>query len=183
MKQIHLQISVCIVACLLGLLLFLYQDSWIIITSPFSNSNQQQETHQQTTTTKPVTLYALVNGKTKQETTTIVYSQNIAENIKHLLNAWILFIEDEHLINQENKIISVALSPSKQDAFICFNQYPFETSWSTYRKLMLIESLLKTLRENNIPIKAIRLLVQHQPLIDDHLNFNVSWPIIGFLKA
>lgn len=163
----------------IGCLFFYYQESWIIITFPFTN-NLQHSQIQQNITYKTITLYAWQNNKLKQETTEIVYSDNIAQNIKQLLNSWLIFIEDEHLTDQENQAISVALSPSKQEAFICLNKNPFEKQWSTYQKFMWINSLLKTLKNNKIPISAVRLLVHHETLQDDHLNFDISWPITGF---
>ncbi len=179
MKQI-LYIFLIAICCTIGSLFFLYQESWIIITSPFSSQQEESNTLQQNTTYKTVTLYAWQQTKLKQETTQVVHSDNTAQNIKLLLNAWLLFLEDEHLAEQENQISSVALSPSKQEAFISLNQYPFDKSWSTYKKLMWTESLLKTIKDNKMPIQSVRLLVHHQPIQDDHLNFELSWPVIGF---
>lgn len=178
-----LYIATCSILCLLGGFFFLIQESWIVITSPFAQQQAQQTTQQKNTAYKTVTLYSMQNNnQIKKETTEIVYSDNTAHNIKLLLNSWLLFLEDEHIIEHENHIISVSLSSSKQEAFICLNQYPFEKSWSTYKKMMWIESLLKTIRENGISITSIRLLVQHQPLQDDHLHFELSWPIKGFIS-
>lgn len=164
----------------LGFLFFLYQESWIIFTSPFAQQEEINPILQQNISYKSVTLYCWHNNTYKKETTHIIYSENTGENIKHLINQWLIFLDDEHITNKETQIISVALSPSKQEAFICLNQPPFDKSWNTYQKLMWIESILKTIRENKIPITHARFLVHHQPLQDDHLNFEISWPISGF---
>lgn len=181
MKQLYF-ISICATLFLTGCLFFFYQESWIVFTSPFNQSSKSYQ-EQQSTKSKTVTLYSLQGNSIKKETTDIIHSDNTAQNIQNLLNAWLLFLEDEHVTEFENKVISVALSPSKQEAFISLNQYPFDSSWSTYRKLMWTESLLKTIKDNNVPIVSVRLLVQHQPILDDHLNFTATWPLGGFINS
>ncbi|MBI2353085.1 hypothetical protein HYV11_02460 [Candidatus Dependentiae bacterium] len=165
-----------------GGLFFLQQESWIIITSPFQKQATELVTSQLNTEYKTVLLYGWRNGEFKSESTEIIYSDDIALNMKLLLNSWLLFLEDEHITEKQTQIMSVALSVSKQEAFISLNQTPFDMNASTYDKLMWIESLLKTVKENKIPIAALRLLVHHQPLLDDHLNFDIAWPISGFLN-
>ena len=181
MKHIYYSVG-CSLLFVFGLLLFFYQESWFIITCPLIHEETYNPLYHQNTSYKTITLYAWSQNKYKKETTEIIHSDNTTQNIKLLLNSWLQFVDDEHITDKETQIVSVSLSPSKQEAFICLNQYPFEKDWSTYRKLMWIESLLKTLRDNKIHISGIRLLVLHQPLIDDHLNFECSWPISGYLQ-
>ena len=52
-----------------------------------------------------------------------------------------------------------------------------------FKKWMMIEGVLKTLRENNITVKDVHFLVQHQPLSDPHLDFSVAWPLHGFINS
>lgn len=175
-------ILICSGLILLGSLFFLYQESWIVITSPFVkqeaiNSEFGEQIHYKT-----ITLYGWHNNAYKTESTEIIYSDDTAQNLLLLLNSWLLFLEDEHISEKQTQTMSVALSYSKQEAFISLNQPPFDNASSTYHKLMWVESMLKTIRENKIPIAAVRLLVHHQPLQDDHLNFDISWPIFGFIQ-
>lgn len=183
MKKIIYLIISSLSVFFIGGIFFLYQESWIIITSPFEKQQVQSFSSEQKTTYKTITLYGWQSNVYKKESTEIIYSGNIAQNLKLLLNSWLIFLEDEQITDKQNQIMSVALSHSKSEAFISFNQPPFDTSWSTYRKLMWVESLLKTIRENKIPINSIRMLVHHQPLQDDHLNFDISWPINGFVQS
>ncbi|HSW75799.1 MAG TPA: hypothetical protein VLG50_02050 [Candidatus Saccharimonadales bacterium] len=173
-------VSLLLVA--MGCLFFLYQESWIVFSFPQKQSLHAL-TNQQKINSKEVSLWIWNNRKIlKKETTEIMYGQDITQNIKILLNNWFLFLEEEGLTDKQIFVQSVALSPAGHEAFISLNQYPFDKSASTFQKLMLIESLLKTLQENKIPITAIRLLVHHQPLQDDHLNFDTAWPIQGYLE-
>jgi len=181
MKKI-IYIGSCFILFFIGSLFFLYQESWIIITSPFSRQNEQTISLQNNTIYKTITLYGWQQNEYKTESTEIIYSDNIAQNLTLLLNSWLIFLEDEHITDKQTQVMSVALPHSKTEAFISLNQQPFDPAWSTYRKLMWIESMLKTIRENKIPISSIRLLVHHQPLQDDHLQFDISWPITGFTQ-
>lgn len=177
-----LYLAGCLTLFIIGSLFFFYQESWLIITSPFYKQTELSANLQHNTTYKTITLYGWLNNTLKIESTEIIYSDNVAQNIKLLLNSWLLFLEDEHITDKQTQIMSVALSISKQEAFISLNQPPFDPASSTHQKLMWIESMLKTIRENKIPITSIRLLVHHQPLLDDHLNFDISWPIAGFVQ-
>ena len=182
MKKI-IYVTSCIALCAIGCLFFLYQESWIVIISPFSKQTEHIQATQGNTTYKTITLYGWQNNNYKKESTEIIYSDNVAQNLKLLLNSWLIFLEDEHITDKQTQVMSVALSHAKTEAFISLNQPPFDQVWSTHRKLMWIESMLKTIRENKIPITCFRLLVHHQPLQDDHLNFDISWPISGFVQV
>ena len=52
--------------------------------------------------------------------------------------------------------------------------------WPIIQKWHLIESLLKTIKESELGIKFINLLVNNKPLEDTHLSFIQPWPIEGF---
>ena len=73
------------------------------------------------------------------------------------------------------------LHTNKHIAFISYNQAPFNEQDNTLTKLMIIEGLLKTLRQNNITINSIQFLTNHQPMQDDHLDFTIPWPIQGYM--
>lgn len=182
MKKI-LYLGCCLILLLSGCIFFLYQESWIIMTSPFNTQAENNSSLQNNIIYKTITLYGWQHNAYKKESTEIIYSDNIAQNLKLLLNSWLIFLEDEHITDKQTQIMSVALSHSKVEAFISLNQQPFDTTWSTYNKLTWIESMLKTIREAKIPINSIRLLVHHQPLQDDHLNFDISWPVTGFTQS
>ena len=169
---------------LFGFVFFLYQESWIILFIPYQTSRQTNKiapTH----TNKEIVLW-LWNNTTQsfqKETTEILYSNDINQNIKLILNSWFLLLEEEGFTDKQINVQTVALCAHDTDAFISLNQYPFDEQASTHQKLMVIQSLLKTLKDNQIPILSIRLLIHHQPLIDEHLNFDISWPIHGYMTT
>ncbi len=172
----------CIMLLAIGSLFFFYQESWIVFFIPQQQVNSNVTTSQHNYT-KEVTLWAWNNNtrSQKKETAEIMYSNDVTQNLKLLLNSWFLFLEEEGLSDKQIIVQSVALSPCATQAFISINQYPFDKAASTHHKLMLIESLLKTIKENDTTISSIRLLIHHKPLIDDHLNFDVAWPVQGYL--
>jgi len=177
-----LYVIICTLLLSIGSIFFFYQESWFVFFIPQKQTNTRSATHA-CSSAKEVTLWAWNNNSRflKKETAEIIYGPDITQNIKLLLNSWFLFLEEEGLTDKQIIVQSVALSPCATQAFISINQYPFDKSASTHHKLMLIESLLKTIKENDIHILFIRLLIHHKPLIDDHLNFDVAWPVQGYL--
>jgi len=175
-----LLIIVSIIMLLFGSLFFLYQESWIIISLPFQTSSLLLK--KSLNISKEVTLWTWKQHCWNQEITEIIMSDNVVQNIQLLLNQWFVLLEEEQIIDKLIVVQSVALSASGQEAFISLSQNPFNIQQSTYQKCMMVEGLLKTLRMNTISVQFIRLLVHHQPISDDHLNFTVAWPILGYMN-
>jgi hypothetical protein len=88
--------------------------------------------------------------------------------------------EDEKTVQRTVNIESV-VDDGGGTVYISFDRNPFDKQASTYTKLMWIEGLLKTIRDNESTVQQIYFLVHHQPLIDYHLDFSTAWPIVGFL--
>ncbi len=165
---------------LFGILFFCYQESWIIINIP--------QNMEKTPITKPISqeisvqLWIFKQNKWISETTQIIKNDDITQTLQNLLNRWFAFLEEEQIISQTINVNSVALSPTNTLAFISLNQNPLNPQASTYESAMIIEGMLKTIRENKISIQSIQLLIRHQPLIDHRLNFSIPWPINGYMN-
>lgn len=180
MKTKHYLYISFIVVCL-TLFIFAYQQSWIIIRSPFQNTITYTF-KKNNIKKKIITLCFWHNNKWHQEKTEIhVYSQKPDDIINYITNAWLKLLHEEHIIQKKIALQSVLISPSSKQAYISFSQSPLDKENSTHQKWLLVESLLKTLRENNIDIQSIYFLVHHQPLNDQNLNFSNAWPLEGFL--
>jgi len=133
-------------------------------------------------TKKTVTLYFWQHEKWHSESVELVWSDNKAETIEHLVTNWLALLEENNITHKKITLQSALLSPSTLDAYLSFDRSPFAPQATTHEKLMLIEGLLKTLRSNNIKLQGVRFLVNHNPLNDNHLDFSKEWPIIGFLE-
>lgn len=169
---------------IIGMIFFCYQQSWIMISFPTTITQYQTNNQvQQSIKPKTVSLWIWKHNKWISETSEILYSNNMSQNIQLLLNNWFQLLEDEQITDKQTIVESVALTKTGHEAFISFNQNPLNAQASTYQTCMFIEGILKTLHNNNTPIKTIRFLVHHQPLLDDRLNFNISWPIEGYIKS
>lgn len=117
----------------------------------------------------------------KEELELVVSSNSLSETIKNILASWILLAAENYKFNKPVNIQNVSLDIDKQLAYISFDKNLFNKNSSIFNKLILIESLLKTLRENSINIKGIYFLVNHKTLQDMHLDFAQSWPLSGYL--
>lgn len=163
-----------------GIIFFAYQQQWIVILMPFSSETLDTNCSI-TVQHKKISLYFWKHEKWQKEHSSMIWSSNESNNIKILTNQWFNLMEDEEILDNDIQVMSVIISQN-HEAFLSLNKYPFNQSHATYTKLMIIEGLLKSLKINNIKIQSIRFLVHHQPLKDDHLNFNFSWPLSGFLQ-
>jgi len=165
----------------MGIVLYAYQKEWIIIIPPHATAVHEYESFDQALQHHKVSIFFFKHKQWHTEEINIIWSNDTAQNIKTVTNNWLMLLEDEKIIDKDVQVISSIISPSKE-LFLSFNKDPFNKQDSTYTKLVIIEGLLKTINANKIAVQSVRFLIHHQPIIDDHLNFSISWPITGFLK-
>lgn len=165
---------------LIGALLFAFSQGWIIIQSP--SSTKTVPTTSGAITKKKVTLYYWHHNSWKRESVDLLWADSAAQTLEYLANAWLTLLDEENIMPKKIIVQSVLMTQSGH-AYISFDRYPFEKEHATtHDKLLWIEGLLKTIRENGINIQSVQFLVNHQPLNDPHLDFSNPWPLRGFLE-
>lgn len=170
----------CIIS---GLAFHAYQKEWIIFLFPHQNMHGE-EINDITTPSysqQKIILFFWKQDRWHQEYNHVIWSSNIERNIQTITHNWLILMEDEKLIETDIQLISTVVTAHKE-LFLSFNKNLCENQESTYKKLMIMHGLLKTLHENKVAIQSIRFLVHHQSMTDDHLNFTISWPITGYVQ-
>jgi len=168
-----------------GIFFFLVQRNVIILDAPFGKKSVAQERarvlQEKTVIRKKIRYYFFKDERLEHEDVMLMWHKgNIAANLKHLTNNWITFLQDESLIKNGVCLESVALSAFNEQAYLSFNQSFLARSRSVFQKWALVESLFKTIRCAEIPIRSIAILVENNYMRDDHLDFSYPWPIDGF---
>jgi len=163
-----------------GFFLFCFYQQWIIIYMPFNKRHVLNTTHSNTHI-KKIFLYFWKQNKWNKEAVDIMWSTNNAETLKHLTNRWFALLDEEELLNEKVSVKSITIAPTTGTAFISFDRYPFNEQSSVSQKLMVLEGLLKTVRESELKTAHIYFLVHHKPVPDHHLDFSHPWPVQGFL--
>lgn len=177
--DIKLYVILSISMFCVGMLMCASYYEWIIIRSPLSIETLQK--NNTNAHKKEIVLSFWKHETWLTEKHAILWSHDTAQNITLLLTALLNVLDDEHILDKKIRIESVCLSPSKQDAYISFDHTLFNQNMQVYEKWHLIESFLKTMKENDINVQNIHFLVYHEPLHDYHLDFNNPWPLHGFL--
>lgn len=167
-------------ALILGILLCAIQYEWIVIRFYQQVSSPDIAARH---TRKKVNIYYWHNQQWHKEAQEIIWSTHLEKRLETLVSSWLSLIDAERLIPKKVLVQTAMLAPNKQDAFISLDRSPFAKSWSIQKKLQLIESMLKTVRENNSTIMSIQFLIDHQPMSDPHLDFSRPWPISGFMQS
>lgn len=161
---------------------FSYNHRWIIIQNPFKQNVANHSLRSITAQKKVIKHFFWHHDAWRQELAEILWSDDAVHAVSSLVTSWLSILEAEKINAKKISLQSVAPSATQQEIFCSFDRNPFSKHQSTYEKLMWIEGLLKSIRENGIKIQAIRFLVHHQPLLDTHLDFSNSWPVQGFLS-
>jgi len=167
---------------LLGLFTFAYLNNWIVFRFPSKITHGNEWYTAPTTTKKKVTIFFWKHDQWRKETTQLVWHEEQDKNIEAVTKTWLSVLEDEGLITTPVRLQSVLLSPSKTQAYLSFDRNFLPQDGSTHDKWLRVEALLKTIRENNIPMAHVQFLVDHQPMTDYHLEFSSPWSTAGFLK-
>lgn len=181
MKNLTASIAI-ICLFIIGLLFHAYQKEWFIILLPYQMKENLLTTTNTHFTQKNISLFFWKHSQWHKEEMLVVWSSEVADNVKTIINTWIILLEDEKLIETDIQVVSAFVTMHKE-LFLSFNKNIYYEQDATYHKCMIIESLLKTLRENDLSIQSVRFLIHHQPMIDDHLNFMISWPINGYITT
>lgn len=179
MLKKHYAFIICI-SFIVGMFIYGIGNQNIIFLSPFCK--ETLSTPNMIVTKKKITLHYWHNDIWKHEEVDIIWSDDLTQTVTHLVNQWLSLLDEEKDNNKKVSLQSIALSPSGQEVFLSFDRNPFEKRSTSYEKWLWVESLLKTIRENNIGVKSIQLLIHHQPMNDYHIDFSKPWPLEGFLK-
>lgn len=131
---------------------------------------------------KTVTLSFWKNNEWSQEQAVLMWSDTLTKSAHTLITYWLTTVKEEGYLDKQVGIETVLSSPSGQELYLSFTRNPFSKQWSAYQKHMFIEGLLKTVRYNNLSCSHVYFLVNHQPLVDYHLDFTIGWPLSGFLN-
>ena len=169
-----------IVAFLGGFVFFAWYHNFIIIKTSFKSYTLENS---ELAERKTVTLFTYRADRWHSEQKELLWSSQLHKAITSLVTSWLLYLEEEQNTAKKVTLQSVVLSPSEQELYVSFDRNPLNKESSTFEKLMWVESLLKTLRENDIKVHSVYLLVHHQPLHDYHLDFSRAWPITGFVSV
>lgn len=166
---------------LCGVLFFAVHHGWIIFRAPWHIQEAAKSEQQLTINKQKVHLVYWHNDQWNTEDTEIIWSDDYAHNIKLLINKWLTLLDEDNIMQKKVTVQSVLISHADQ-AYLSFDHNPLRKDALTIQKLMWVEGLLKTIKENKIPVNSVWLLVQHQLLKDHHLDFSNPWPINGFLS-
>ncbi len=153
------------------MVLFAYIRGWIIIRYPKTGNATNNHMLVPTINQKKAKLAFRYNEIWNAEEIELMWSQNKDETMHYLINNLLSLMHQEDALNKKISLGSVMVSPNGQEAFISFDRKLFGKEDSTFEKWMIIESILITNHENEIPIKSVCFLVHHKPLEDYYLYF------------
>ncbi len=177
MHSKHLIIT-CILCLISGMLFWCYMQEIIIIRRPIISPQHSPIS----CTKKEVSLFFWSRNKWYAEKTELIWSQNQNSNVQQLVDSLLALMHEEQIMHKHTMIQTILSSPDARTVYISFARCPFAKEDTTYHKWMLLESILKTIRENGIPIDFIHFLINHSPIHDPHIDFSKPWPILGFCK-
>lgn len=178
MSLIRYYIITSMLAFFSALLFYAIYNNWIILRMPWQVDNIVNNVL--IIQKKEITFHYFHGDKWKTEKQDLLWSDSIEKNIFHIINAYLVLIDEEHITTKKISLQSVLVTPS-YTAYVSFDRNILHKEETIFKKWMLIEGILKTINRNNIPITHIQFLVQHQLLQDTHLDFSLPWPIHGFI--
>lgn len=168
-------------ACMAGMLFFGYHHGWIIIQNPFATSLYSSSGMQGSMDKKTAKLVFWQHDRWNTEKRDLLWPADKAQAATYLINSWLTLLDEEMVMDKKVMLQSAIIGAQGTDLYLSFDCNPLVAETTVYAKWHWVESLLKTLRENDISVKTVQLLVHHQPLVDDHLDFTHPWPLKGFL--
>jgi hypothetical protein len=170
--------ALCIATLISGILLYAISREYIIIRWP--QPGRTKDIQEQEKTKKKVTLHFWHHNRWHSETVDVLWPATTQGAIQATVQPLLALMEEEAIINKKTSLQSTACSLSGNEAYVSFDHAPFNKESSTLEKLMIVESILRTIRGNGITVPNVYFLVHHQALKDPHLDFSCAWPSSGF---
>ncbi len=184
----HLLIILASTCILGGALFYAIHQEWLFFFCPHTSCIKSQksaadngESFSVAARKKAVLLFWRHDRWTKEQQD-LVWPADKAQAITYLLNSWFTLLAEEQITEQKVTVQTVLLANNGTQALISFDRNPFAKESSTFDKWLFLEGLLKTIRENEVPLETVVFLVRHQPLRDYQLDFTNPWPIGGFFE-
>lgn len=131
---------------------------------------------------KKVVLLFWRHDRWAKEQQDLVWPADKAQALTYLLNSWFTLLAEEQITEQKVTVQTVLLANNGTQALLSFDRNPLTKESSTFTKWLLLEGLLKTIRENGVSLETVVFLVRHQPLRDYQLDFTNPWPVGGFFE-
>lgn len=180
--QIKTLVSLSALTFIAGIILFAWRNEWIIIHIPaWFRPMSGEHVGAINKKTVPVSFYKNDNWHTEQ-IETIWEQDGVAKNSTRLAGAYFSLLYEEALTEQKIGIEAAATDSKGTTLYLSLTHNPLPTEATVKEKLMIIEGLLRTLRESIPSLTKLTLLVHHQPLTDYHLDFTQPWPLEGFMN-
>jgi len=167
-------------ACTSALLLYAFNNQWIIIALPMKV--RQKNPVQEGAITKKCIMWYWHRGAWQQEEVSLLWHEDLCIRIHTLIARWLSIVQEEQAWPECTPLQTLIAAPNGDHLYCSLERSPFSVHMAIKDKLLWIEGVLKTIRSNETKVRGIQLLVQHQPLIDAHLALNCWWPIEGFLN-
>lgn len=132
---------------------------------------------------KPIIYHFIKHDQPDSEQAFLMWhTHDYGQNLKQVVSGWLTCVQEERLVDHTVRLEAVSLSLYNQEAYLSFTQSLMKKDDSIAKKWQLIESLFKTVREAGIDVRAVLFLVDHQPMIDEHLDFSQPLALDGFLS-
>lgn len=166
-----------------GILWYALTQEWLIINLPFGKGTLTTHAKTGLTTHKKIGVYVPRQGAIRREERELLWCDDAATNASYLTAAWLNILDDELILAKKTSLQSVATAHDGRELIISFDRPPLNKNSSTAEKLLLIESLLKSVHESLPLAKTVLFLVHHKNMQDAHLDFSHSWPVGGFIAT
>ena len=182
----------CFIACVVSVGIFMHTHELIIIYSrPKNSSTESISGSCGTMSKKIVTCFFYVQNTWVQEDAHTLIDQNSQEQIvTALVTQWLVLAHENNFLEHPVFLESVLITPAGQ-AYLSFTDYLWRQEVSTFTKIMIIESLLNTIRtylssdgqvisQKNQKVRSISsvyFLKHHVLCTDFYLDFEQPWAL------
>ncbi|KKR96761.1 MAG: hypothetical protein UU47_C0008G0019 [candidate division TM6 bacterium GW2011_GWE2_41_16] len=176
MKKEYIIGLICGACFCAGLLWYAWHHDIVLImprkTSVFEVAQSEQSSKQS------VRVYHWQEKAMAQETINCIWPHDFDGQVSYLTQAWLDVAQGD-----TKKPVTVERAVSAQahnELFISFDRVPWDKDWSVERKIQIIESYLRILRENVSNTMTVRFLVHNEPMQDAHIDLSRGLPATGF---
>lgn len=179
-KTLYFYIAICAATLIFGIIFYgIYND---IIIIKFPTKKYYNGLNTESKEKKLFKLHFYKSGKFNTEEKELISSNNIIQTASYLVTSFLNLAFEENVIPKKVNVQAILSDVNQKELYISFDRNILPKESSTFDKLMIIESLLKTINSNLPNINSIHFLINHTPIQDRNLDFSHAWPVTGYIN-
>lgn len=172
-------LKITLITGVLGMLFVAFKQEWIVIRYPGYTTSLEQPASS-SALKKSVRLVSWHDKNWHSSSEELLVPIELTDALSFIITTWLAHSAETSKNSTHVTVQTTLMAHNGHDLYISFDKNPLPGQQSVFEQWMFVEGLLRTIQAYAPTIQRVHFLVNHQPMVDEQLDFSQPWPITGF---